>query len=53
MSIRNLGPVEMFECTVCKQRYTGAREDAQTTTWMKSHRKKHWTDGKGYPEWEN
>jgi hypothetical protein len=51
-NIKHLGPVEMFECSTCKERYTGPREDKKTKLWLHNHRQNHWLDNKGRPEWE-
>ncbi|WP_165607001.1 hypothetical protein [Mycolicibacter kumamotonensis] len=39
--IRHLGPVEMFECSTCKERYVGPREDKVTKKWLRDHRNLH------------
>jgi len=49
--IRHLGPVEMFECSTCKERYVGPREDKLTKQWIKNHGTKHWVTGRGVPYW--
>lgn len=53
MAVRSLGPVEMWECTTCKERYVGPREDKATKTWRANHAKKHWIGRRGAPEWED
>jgi hypothetical protein len=50
--IHNLGPVCMFECSKCKERYVGPESDKRTKTWKTSHGKNHWLDSKGRPTWE-
>lgn len=50
--IRNLGPVCMYECSTCEERYTGVEGEKKTKTWKHSHSKNHWRDNKGRPEWE-
>lgn len=52
-NIRHLGPVEMFECSTCKERYVGPRENRATQTWLTAHRKSHWVDNKSQSEWDN
>jgi hypothetical protein len=51
--IHNLGPVCLYECTKCKERYTGAENDKATKKWRHNHNKNHWIDNKGRPEWED
>jgi hypothetical protein len=36
-----LGPVQMFECSFCKQRHSGPPDDEATKTWMRNHRTMH------------
>jgi hypothetical protein len=51
-NIKYLGPVEMFECCTCKERYVGPCEDKQTKTWLTSHRRWHTQSGSGVWCWE-
>lgn len=50
-NIKHLGPVEMFECSTCHERYLGVSGEKQTRTWQNNHRKKHWRTGRGVWIW--